>query len=98
MKNYRFYLEYASKQAKRKKQDLGTVIAVWYDKSEFAQGAYQSGGQWVRDCISSVIEGNKECLGHSSCSDGYLREKTKRIPESLARTMHPQIFNILDND
>ena len=94
MKGIAFYLEYESAHAKRRGESLGTVIAVYYDKSKFARGAYQSNGEWMRDCVGT-FEGGKGDICGATCSDGYLREKCKRISEARAREIHPELFACL---
>jgi hypothetical protein len=96
MNGVTFYLEYESARAKRKGESLNTVIAVYYDKSKFARGAYQSSGEWVRECASVLSTELRTHICGSSCSDGYLREKCKRISEAKAREIHPELLAYLE--
>lgn len=75
---------------------LAWVIAKYYD-----QFSHQI-GQWLKADISELIN---EILvkapglhGVDSVSFDYLKENCKRIPEALARTIHPQLFIRLEED
>jgi hypothetical protein len=102
MKDYRFYLEYDRPSFKKKAtvknpgDHSGNVIAVIY-----VNGVYWSGSQGKEPCYDAI--GALMFHPNSSvCSTGvslnYLRERCKRIPESIARQIHPNLFTVLDNN
>ena len=98
MKGYRFYLEYPSKTEKNKAtvkrpgNHEGNCIAVPLSNG----GGLLYGGDWSIETFSAVYkEPNSDCCG-SQASLGYLRERCKRIPERLAREIHPKLFSYLE--
>ena len=100
MKGYHFFLEYSSNKDKR----AGTVknpgnhaencIAIPLD--EKGRPFYIPGKEITMDCYGAVyFRVNSDVCG-TSCHIDYLRENCKRIPEKLARTIHPKLFTYLE--
>lgn len=97
MKGIRFYLEYPENVNPRRYTrknpgpHSGTVMAVivengyWYGNM---------GCQW--ECISALQDQPNSVCCSGNCSDGYIRERTKRISEKQAREIHPNLFAYLD--
>jgi hypothetical protein len=100
MKGYRFYLEYGNKTQKNKGtvknpgNHLGTVIAVLLDDNDRPFWHINS---LCMDCIGSVFSRPNSCVTSDSVHRDYLSEKCKRIPELLARKIHPELFKYLDD-
>lgn len=89
MKGYTFYLEYPSKQDKRKKRGNPTVL-VAYGKP-FLSG--QSGKIACVETVSAAIEGDRNLFTSGAASLDYIRENCTRVSEAKARSIHPEIFN-----
>ena len=98
MKGYYFFLEYPTNKDKRAGtrknpgNHSGTVLAVnvtpgsyWITKGDICLEAYGS--------FLDIPNGS--CCP-TSCTDKYLRENCKRISEKMARTIHPKLFNYLE--
>lgn len=108
MKNWHFYLEYPSATEKHKGtvkepgNHSGTVLAVWaaYNgPGTTDQGLSISQGKVMYEtCLCSVFEHADSVVTYSSASLDYIRERCKRIPEELARQIHPTLFRVLDAD
>jgi hypothetical protein len=91
MKGYTFYLEYLSKRDKRKGNHLGNCLAVfgkWF----------KSGESYCKEAIGAVQNYPNNAVCGTSTSDGYLRYNCKRISERTARTIHPNLFKVLDSE
>ena len=97
MKGIMFYVEYPSKAAKRKVgkgigyTHSGNVIARFQDQ------AWWNGSQQVHGIICAVHSWRNSPVAGSSAVQEYLREYCKRIPESTAREIHPELFKRLDD-
>ncbi|GAC1371029.1 MAG: hypothetical protein NVS3B25_18990 [Hymenobacter sp.] len=89
MKNYRFYLEYETPADKRKGtvkapgKHLGNVVAI--DTEIRLEG------------FSGVYNWPDSAVNWGTVSAGYLRDNCRRIPETLARQIHPNLFVRLDS-
>ena len=101
MKGYRFYLEYPSLKEKRKGtvknpgNHEGNALALIIDT---ARVMYQHEKPIiVHDAIGSLLFTPDSPVCSTSITDEYLTERCKRIPESLAREIHPKLFNYLDS-
>ena len=100
MNGYRFYLEYPSKTEKRKAtrknpgDHLGTAVAVILGKYHI-ECRDDSDGVVVSDAIGGVMAYPNSPVGSTSVSQKYLRQ-CKRISESMAREIHPNLFAYLD--
>ena len=78
--------------------------SIWNDDIWFAVIAIMPDNKWISnndllyDCIGAVYFERNSPVASTSCSDGYLRLKCKRISESQAREIHPNLFTYLDYD
>ena len=100
MKGYRFYLEFNTQRDKRKGtrknpgNHSGNCIAVPLDERE--NPYWIPGKEITMDCFGAVyFRENSDCAG-STCHIDYLRENCKRISEAQARTIHPKLFQYLE--
>lgn len=93
MQGVRFYLEFPSPSAKKRSGKFhsghsGNVFAAF---TEYAQAGQCEG-------IGSVFADPNSPVAGTSASRGYLARECKRIPERIAREIHPRLFERLDND
>lgn len=89
MKDYRFYLEYKDKKAKRKGEHSGNVFALYIGAES---SPYQPEG------AGSVFAYPNSPVAWTGIDYDTLRERFKRIPESEARRIHPELFLYLGTD
>lgn len=89
MKGIRFYLEYGSKQRKRKGDDKGTVVAL-------LTGSEHTLHDYTQEAIASVFDYPDSPVASGAVSRRYLSDECKRIPEAKARDIHPTLFQWLD--
>ena len=47
------------------------------------------------DCAGALMADNDQAVCSSSCSREYLRKRCVRVPEALARELHPALFRYL---
>ena len=98
MRGYRFYLEYQNNADKRRGTvkspgtHCGTVVAVSTDRSR----GYISGGHYVMEGVSSVFQVPDSSVTTTAISPEYLRQDCRRIPEVMAREIHPTLFRYLE--
>jgi hypothetical protein len=101
MKGFRFYLEYPTNKAKRQGTvkvpgpHMGTVVAIATDLTPFGSGKWED---WKLEGYSAVYEHADSAVCWGSASLGYLRDNTRRIPEALARQIHPALFQRMAED
>jgi|ERR1035437_2491823 hypothetical protein len=99
MKGFRFYLEYLSPAAKRKGTikkpgiNMGTVIAMFTGEEH----VIISSKDIKSECVAAVFDYENSPVCCCSASWDYLRENCRRVPESLARKIHPALFERLDS-
>lgn len=48
------------------------------------------------DCAGALMADNDQAVCGSSCNRDYLRKRCTRVPESLARKLHPALFRYLN--
>jgi hypothetical protein len=89
MKGIRFYLEYESPRAKRENRNTGNCVAVM---------------EWTRTNtghVKSLLVTDKKKPDSEPMEYDLYRDYTKlyckRIPEPIARIIHPKLFEVLDN-
>jgi hypothetical protein len=92
MKGIRFYQEFPDKQSKRKNVNSDNCIAVNIDRSL----CWYSNGHYEYEAIGSVFDYANSPVATTNVHSNYLRENCKRILESKARTIHPELFKYLD--
>lgn len=93
MKGYKFYLEHDSAKDKRVGNHSGNCFAVLLGKD----------GRPLRQSDPAMVEGIGAVYKHPdsgvagcSAARAYLREKCKRVSESKAREVHPNLFRYLE--
>lgn len=97
MKGYTFYLSYKTSADKRKgtvkhpAPHEGNVEAVYGD-------VFFSDGRPCRETIGAVYFHPNSAVCGSSASLEYLRTNCRRIPEAMARAIHPVLFERLDHE
>jgi len=96
MKGFKFFLEYENKTEKNKGtrknpgNHSGNVVAVLDDTLRATKdGAHYDG-------IGAVFYTRNSGVGSTGVATKYLREKCKRISETQAREIHPNLFDVLD--
>lgn len=95
MRGVRFYEEFDNKRNKRKGISQGNVVAVFPENKRLEH--YADGtADLVLDCIAAVYSYPDSPVCGCGVSWGYLRESCKRISETEARQVHPQLFWVLD--
>ncbi len=88
MKGIRFYLEFTDQS---KRQSGGTVVAALV-----LNGCYWSSGTCCYEAIAAVFNQPNSLVAGTGVALDYLRLKCKRISEPKARTIHPALFERLD--
>lgn len=100
MTGFRLYLEFPSATAKhnsgRSNQGhAGNVFAAYTERPYRRIG---HDGRYVNDGVGAVLdEPNSPVASCAANVDEWLRKKCKRIPEALARQIHPALFAYLDS-
>lgn len=98
MKGYRFYLEYPNKTEKDKAtvkepgNHCGNVIATLLREDGHFQHNYRA-----IECIAGLFCHPDSAVCGSSVGFEYLQDRCKRIPERLARKIHPNLFEYLED-
>jgi hypothetical protein len=98
MKGYRFYLEYPNSTEKKKAtvknlgNHKGNVVAVSFQDYRILH--FEKDIQYDSFCAGTDHRNGYVVSG--TCTEGYLRAVCKRIPENLARIIHPRLFAVLD--
>jgi hypothetical protein len=88
MKGFRFYLEYDTPSEKSRAtvkepgNHSGNVLAVRIGSN---------------DAIGAATYTRNGGVCSVTYEEGHLRAKCKRIPEKLARDIHPSLFSVLDH-
>lgn len=100
MKGYRFYLEYPEgvnhKRHTKKKPGphSGTILALEVDSRRISCIGNKPVVMYT--AVGGVNDFPNSPVCHTDVSIEYLRERTKRIPEEMARKIHPNVFALLD--
>jgi hypothetical protein len=98
MKGVRFYLEHKTPQDKRRGKHSGNVCAVVLNHPSGNHPlAYKSGPVWCYEAICGIFDRPNSEVAGTGVSINGLRENCKRIPESKAREIHPNLFRVLDS-
>jgi len=88
MNGIRFYLE---SKDKSKHKLGGTVVAALV-----LNGSYWSSGTICYEALAAVFDWPNSPVAGTGVAWDYLRQKCKRISEAKARTIHPALFERLD--
>jgi hypothetical protein len=88
MKGVRFYLEFSDKS---KHRSGGTVVAALV-----INGTYRRSGATCYEAVTALFDWPDSQVAGTGVSLDYLRQKCKRIKEAKARTIHPALFERLD--
>lgn len=102
MKGVKFYLEYPNSTEKHKAtvknpgNHLGSVIAVFDAEAPFPLWNGRE-NVWAYEAEAGILESPNSPVGSTSVALDHLRKRCKRIPERLARTIHPKLFEVLDD-
>jgi hypothetical protein len=88
MNGVRFYREFSDKS---KRKPGGTVVAALV-----LNGSYWSSGTICYEALAAVFDRPNSPVAGTGVSLDYLRQKCKRIGEAQARTIHPVLFERLD--
>ncbi len=103
MKGFAFYIEYAEGVNPNKftRKNLGThrgtVIAVSTDRELLRPEKIGGKTEWITEGFGAVQDYPNCSVCSTSVSHSYLRDRTKRISEAMAREIHPSLFSYLDN-
>lgn len=89
MKGFMFYAEHATPKAKRQRKQSGNVFAATEVK-------FISRGQVMVEGYGSVYEQKNSPVEFCSASTDWLRSHCRRIPEAVAREIHPNLFARLE--
>lgn len=92
MKDVCFYLEFPSKQARKKSGKENTGHAGNVFAGFIGNPRTQSGGV---EGLGAVHDFPDSPVASTQAGPGFLRQ-CKRIPEALAREIHPRLFERLD--
>lgn len=88
MKGYRFYLEYRSSHAKRKREGSGNSLALFTDPEHRSPRGVE--------CLAAVFDEPNSPCATTSVSRDILRKNYRRCTEAEARLVHPELFVLLD--
>jgi hypothetical protein len=88
MNGIRFYLEFTDKP---KHEPGGTVVAALV-----LNGSYWSSGTICYEAIAAVFDWPNSPVAGTGVAADYLRWECKRISRAKARTIHPALFERLD--
>jgi hypothetical protein len=83
-----FYQEFRDQS---KHRSVGTIIAALV-----CNGLYWSSGSVCYEAIAGVFDQPNSPVAGTGVACDYLRRKCKRISEAKARTIHPALFERLD--
>ena len=97
MKDVRFYLEFPSRTAKKRsgrehRGHSGNVFAAF---DCMGNGRFYNPATGNMEGLGGIFEYADSPVGSTAASPAFLRQ-CKRIPEALARSIHPSLFERLD--
>jgi len=99
MKGFIFYLEYPTNKDKRAGtrknpgNHSGNVLAIILNEEK---RPYWIAGTMQQECIAAIFSHANSDVCKTSCHVRYLRKNCKRISEAQARTIHPKLFQYLE--
>jgi hypothetical protein len=88
MKGIRFFHEFKDKG---KRQSAGTVVAALV-----GNGHFRTGNQICYEALAGLFDHPNSVVCGTAVSLDYLHEKCKRIGEARAQTIHPALFQRLN--
>ena len=88
MRGMCFYEEFSDKS---KRSSAGTIVAALV-----CNGRYWSSGKLCFEAIAGLFDQPNSPVAGTGVALDYLRQKCKRIGEAKARTIHPALFERLD--
>ena len=88
MNGIRFYEELTDKS---KRKSGGTVVAALV-----LNGGYWSSGTICYEALAAVFDWPNSPVAGTGVACDYLRQKCKRVSEARARSIHPALFERLD--
>lgn len=100
MKDVRFYLEFPTATAKHNSGrgntgHSGNVLAATCDaKGRYLRPGYPTGLDM--DCFGAVFDYPNSPTAGTSVSFDFIRTRCKRVKESTARKIHPELFKHID--
>ena len=94
MKGYRFYADYGSASLKQKANPASNAIAILVDDD----GRPLWNATACMEAITALFEDADSLVCPSAVTQDYLRQSCKRISESEARWIHPNLFAYLECD
>lgn len=104
MKGLRFYAEYPEGVSKRRPtSEAVNVIALmipedgsseWYSRPSCEPGESMILGE----CLAAVFDHPNSDVAGTVVARDYLNKRAKRVPERVARKIHPRLFERLDTD
>lgn len=98
MKHVRFYLEFLDKQTKKRsgrtnKGHSGNVFAAF---DPLGDGSFCNPDHFNYEGLGAVGYEPNDGVASVAASREYIQDLCKRIPEHLAREIHPALFAVLD--
>ncbi len=90
MNGIRFYQEFKNKS---KHRSAGTVVVVLV-----GNGRFWSSNKVCYEALAGLFHDPNSVVCGTAVALDYLDEKCKRISEARARTIHPALFERLDNN
>ena len=88
MNGIRFYQEFSDKS---KRRSAGTIVAALV-----CNGHYLSSGKVCFEALAGVFDQPNSPVAGTGVACDYLRQNCKRISEAEARSLHPALFERLD--
>ena len=88
MNGIRFYQEFKNKS---KRESAGTVVAVLV-----GNGRFWSANKACYEALAGLFHHPNSVVCGTAVALDYLHDKCKRISEARARTIHPALFERLD--
>jgi hypothetical protein len=88
MSSIRFYHEFKDKG---KRRSAGTVIAAFV-----GNGHFRTGNKICYEALASLFDHPNSVVCGTAVSLGYLLERCRRISETRAQTIHPALFQRLN--
>lgn len=96
MNGIRFYQEFANKS---KTKPTGNIIAALAGRITGAagNGVFFSGGAACYEAVAGLFDAPNSPVASTAVAIDLLREKCKRVSETKARQVHPNLFEYLDH-